>query len=122
MKKLLAIIGLLFAFGSIATATEYYSTIDEQLRHEYFENNVKNQFKKCWRRPATTRSQDKSINLAFTLDQNGNVVNAKIVGSSGLKRYDDFAIKALYKAAPFGKFPPKYKGKTMSFQYVILVI
>lgn len=36
MKKLLAIIGILFAFGSIATATEYYSTIDEQLRHEYF--------------------------------------------------------------------------------------
>ncbi|RAI14321.1 MAG: hypothetical protein DK841_01835 [Candidatus Melainabacteria bacterium] len=122
MKKLLAIIGLLFAFGSIATATEYYSTIDEQLRHEYFENNVKNQIQKCWRRPATTRSQDKSISLVFTLDQNGNVVKARIAGSSGLKRYDDSAIKALYKAAPFGKFPPKYKGKTMSFQYVILVI
>lgn len=45
MKKLLAIIGLLFAFGSIATATEYYSTIDEQLRHEYFENNVKIKFR-----------------------------------------------------------------------------
>lgn len=119
MKKFLAVIGILLVFGSIATATEYYSTIDEQLRHEYFKNNVEKQFDKCWRRPATTRSQKKSISIAFTLDPNGNVIKYKIVNSSGLKRYDDSAVKALYKAAPFGKFPPKYKGKTMSFQYAI---
>ncbi len=122
MKKFLAVIGILLVFSSIATATEYYSTIDEQLRHEYFENNVKKQFIKCWRKPATTKSQDKSINIAFTLDKNGNVIEHRIIDSSGLKRYDDSAVKALYKAAPFGKFPPNYKGKTMSFQYVILVL
>lgn len=122
MKKFLAVIGILLVFGSIATATEYYSTIDEQLRHEYFKNNVEKQFNKCWRKPATTKSQDKSINIAFTLDQNGNVIKYRIVDSSGLKRYDDSAVKALYKAAPFGKFPPKYREKTMSFQLVILAL
>ncbi|MBD5402387.1 TonB C-terminal domain-containing protein [bacterium] len=77
--------------------------------------NLQNSIKAKWI-PAKSKTSN-SVVLLFSLNKKGKVISSKVLESSGSELIDKAAIKALYKAAPFGKLPSEFKGEKIEIQF-----
>ena len=63
--------------------------------------------KQYWRLPPNI-PENLSVKIFVKLDRNGNIVKANIKHSSGYKKFDDAALKAVHDASPLPM--PKHPG------------
>ena len=63
------------------------------------------------------------VKIFFVVDENGNVIEVGVLGSSGFKELDDAVINAIKKASPFGIITAEYGEPplriTGRFKYVL---
>lgn len=113
MKKLLAIIGILFAFVGVAFAS--HLTPDKIPAFEPYMRNMQCKIKRNWTPPNLNVHQP--VILSYTIDRKGKITDAKIVQSSGFPQMDNSAIKALYNASPFGNLPKDYTKDSLTVKF-----
>jgi len=67
--------------------------------------------------PASARARHETgiVELAFTLDRNGNVLTSRIVRTSGFAALDQETIDTVRRAQPFPLPPPNMAGETFDF-------
>jgi TonB family protein len=71
--------------------------------------------KENWDPPKSNSS--KSVVALFKIAKNGNLLNFKILTSSGDKKTDKAAKKAVEKTAPFTPLPDGFKEKSIDIQF-----
>ena len=70
-------------------------------------NTLGARMKQYWRLPPNI-PENLSVKVFVKLDRNGNIVKANIKHSSGYKKFDDAALKAVHDASPLPM--PKHPG------------
>ena len=70
-------------------------------------NTLGARMKQYWRLPPNI-PENLSVKIFVKLDRNGNIVKANIKHSSGYKKFDDAALKAVHDASPLPM--PKHPG------------
>ena len=108
---------MLFMFSINAYAYDYdrhTSSYTEKVFADYMEN-VKSKLAKNWTAPDF--SDDLHTRIVFQIDNEGYVLSAKIVESSGNTLHDESAIYALQKSEPFGNFPNGTTKTSVTINY-----
>lgn len=76
---------------------------------------LQRKIKRNWNPPKADKS--KRVLMLFKIAKNGELLDAKIIQSSGNNAIDLAAAKALKKSAPFEPLPKKFKGKSVDIQF-----
>ena len=77
--------------------------------------NMQKTIKEQWDPPKGTES--KRVVLLYTINKKGEVIKSSVFKSSGDEEMDNAALEALNAAAPFGKLPKSFKGKSVDVQF-----
>lgn len=89
--------------GSPAARQTWYSQLAAHLaRHKRYPSS------------ARRRGQEGVAKLSFVVDRNGQVLEFKLVGSSGYRSLDEAVIKMLKQAEPLPKFPAEMTQDSLS--------
>lgn len=78
-------------------------------------NEMQVKIKKNWNPPNSLKS--KRIIVLFKIGKDGKLLSAKILKSSGSKKADNAALKALQDAQPFKALPKQCKDKSINVQF-----
>ena len=88
-----------------------------------FIQRIREEIKSSWKIPQTfSMDQGLRTEVIFRMDETGRVHDVRIENSSGNPAFDDFCVKAIYKAAPLTPPPPellevaKTEGVKVSFE------
>ena len=65
---------------------------------------------------AARRGMQGTVNLKVTIEQNGDLSNLVLVGSSGYELLDHSALKTMKRAGPFPPLPKNF-GKKITIKY-----
>ena len=81
----------------------------------YF-RHLKELIEGVWVYPKVAREKgiDGSVGIQFTIDIDGNLVQAKVLKSSGYLFLDDAAVKALKDASPFPPLPKRWEQDSLT--------
>lgn len=80
-----------------------------KLQHESYSSELDRHVKKYWSLPEWLAHKPYSAQVRIYLNEQGALINAKIVKSSGVKEYDDSVLESARKASPYPPPPPKFK-------------
>lgn len=81
----------------------------------YYLKEVQRAIKSNWK---PTFSKDKKLAVAlFTVYKNGSLGEVKILKSSKDSSFDEIALTAIKKTAPFPPLPRSFKGKSVDFNF-----
>ncbi len=84
----------------------YYARIRRQL-NQYWGAKVREKLTHLYQQGRTiASSEDKVTKLLITLDKQGKLVKAQVIGDSGVHDLDEAAVEAFRAAAPFPNPPP----------------
>ena len=137
MKKFLLISLCIFAFAGIAFADVSINNVnkyehllvleqnksnsltpaeneDNDYLKEYFSYVIR-KTKANWNIPKG--HEDKQVTLLYTIAKNGDLLDVKVIKSSGSDKADKAAINAVKKSAPFNPLPEEYTGNKLEIQY-----
>lgn len=78
-------------------------------------NRLEHKIKSNWTLPHG--QTDKTTIVTFKIDKNGNILNANVSNSSTDNEFDQAALTAVYKSAPFEAIPESIKDNNITFQY-----
>jgi len=78
-------------------------------------NNLQRKIKFDW--SPTKSSQSKKVVTFLKIQKDGTLSESKIVESSGDQNYDQSALLAIYKAAPFESLPKDFQGNSIDVQF-----
>lgn len=110
MKKIFLIVTLIFVFiQNLAFAQKpniYYVT---------YINRLENKIKSNWILPHG--QVDKTTIITFTVDRNGNLVEPKVINSSGDSEFDQIALNAIYTSVPFEKLPEYIQDDNINISF-----
>lgn len=88
-----------------------------------FIQRIREEIKSSWKIPQTfSMDQGLRTQVIFRMDETGRVHDVRIENTSGNPAFDDFCVKAIYKAAPLTPPPPellevaKTEGVKVSFE------
>jgi colicin import membrane protein len=88
-----------------------------------FIQRIREEIKSSWKIPQTfSMDQGLRTEVIFRMDETGRVHDVRIENTSGNPAFDDFCVKAIYKAAPLTPPPPellevaKTEGVKVSFE------
>ena len=87
----------------------------QELLFAKYIDNLQKDIKNNWNPPRGDESN--RVVVLFKLDKQGNLLNAKIVHSSGSKCADEAAIYAVQKSAPFDSLPIEFTGDSVDIQF-----
>lgn len=79
-----------------------------QLQHEAYLGNIDQHVKKNWSLPQWLANKNYKAQALIKLDERGNVIENKIVKSSGNPDYDDEVLTAIQRSSPFPPPPEKF--------------
>ena len=84
----------------------YYARIRRQL-NQHWGPKVREKLTKLYQQGRTIAStEDKVTKLLITLDKDGRLLKAQVIGDSGIRDLDEAAVEAFRAAAPFPNPPP----------------
>lgn len=97
---------------------------DSDINQENLDNEVnKTNFRPCMKKiqkkiksnwhPCSQVGKQNAVAI-FKIDKNGQLLDLKILKSSGVQKFDEDAISAIYKTAPFQKLPNSFKGELVT--------
>lgn len=86
-------------------------------KYDWYLRSVENKVKRSW--TPSINDPNLSVVLLFTIYKNGKISDIKITESSGNTSLDKLAIKAVKRAAPFGKLPLKW-GSELSVEHKLI--
>ncbi len=88
-----------------------------------FIQRIREEISSNWKIPQTIPTEgDLRTEVLFRMDENGRVYDVRVENPSGNPAFDDFCVKAIYKAAPLTPPPPellevaKTEGVKVSFE------
>jgi len=88
-----------------------------------FIQRIREEISSNWKIPQTISTEgDLRTEVLFRMDENGRVYDVRVENPSGNPAFDDFCVKAIYKAAPLTPPPPellevaKTEGVKVSFE------
>lgn len=82
---------------------KYRATVRLQDFFSDYMSDVRTNIQKSWNPPDFMEKGH--VTLMFKVDRRGEIMETNIIESSGNSVYDESALDAIKKAAPFGKFP-----------------
>lgn len=84
----------------------FYNRIRQKLE-QYWGNSLRDKANQLYQQGRNLATQENYItSLAITIDRKGNIVNIKLLGSSGVSELDDAAVESFNRAGPFPN-PPR---------------
>ncbi len=108
MKKIL--IFVIFIFLSFNTA---FASTDVDFGP--YMRELQRRIKLNWQPPKEKVSQ--SVVTIFSIDKSGELLNERILKSSGNEEYDNIALQTLRSSAPFRPLPAKFTGNKVDVQF-----
>lgn len=78
-------------------------------KYDWYLRSVEDKVKRYW--SPSVNDPNISVDLEFTIYNNGEISDIKAKRSSGNSSLDNLALRAVKLAAPFGKLPPRWKGE-----------
>ncbi|NJO49580.1 MAG: TonB C-terminal domain-containing protein [Leptolyngbyaceae cyanobacterium RM2_2_4] len=89
---------------------EYLAEMDQQIKQQ-------------WRQIQVDVDADRSVEVRFTVSQQGELVQWEVTQSSRLAIADEAAVQAIQRSAPFEPLPPEANReqltRTLTFHYSI---
>lgn len=79
-----------------------------KLQHESYANTLDNHIKQHWSLPEWLANREFRARARVFIDANGNILDRKIVKSSGNSSYDDAVLQTIDRSAPFPAPPEKF--------------
>ena len=110
-KKILVVLSAIAALTCSVSASECSSQGD----FSDYMANLREKIHRTWTPPETL--EEGHAIVIFKLDREGNIISKEITQGSGSDVYDESAIEALKKSAPFGAFPENSKRETLTIKY-----
>ena len=91
--------------------------ISVKLNEEFsvYMKNIQSEIKKYWK-PNKADDKTRAVVL-FSVNKAGELIDAKILTSSGDEVYDKAALTAVKNAAPFAPLPKAFKGSKVDVQF-----
>ncbi|MCM1339294.1 MAG: TonB C-terminal domain-containing protein [Muribaculaceae bacterium] len=123
-KFLTVVLGCILACGCINTAFAADSNANENTQSTAVKDNVdfgpymremQRRIKSNWNPPQDKFSR--KVTLLYEIKKSGEVTNVSIVQSSGNKKMDKSAIKALEAASPLRPLPAEFKEDSVKVQF-----
>ncbi|MDD3437064.1 MAG: TonB family protein [Candidatus Gastranaerophilales bacterium] len=111
MKK--GIIFIIFAFLMLLQNTAF---AEAQNINESYINRIQKKIESNW--VPASGLYDKGTTLLFTMDENGHILNVKVISPSGNNNFDKSAIMAVYKSDPLEHLPGNFKSVNQKFKFV----
>lgn len=69
---------------------------------------------------SSLQNRGKKTVIAFNVDTDGELKNVEIVESSGDEKFDNDALDAIIKSAPFDSFPKEFQGGAIAIKYTFI--
>lgn len=107
MKATVLATGLLLSFGSFAAKRTLNSYFPVNFKDAAYQKAALDKVLKAWAVPARFPAVGKKTVVQSTIGRDGKLVGAVTSLKSGVKEWDDAALRAVRKAAPF---PPLGTG------------
>lgn len=82
-----------------------FSSNGNRIDFTQYLRNLEKKIKSCFHVKNKLKFVNSQVEILFKIDKNGNLKSYKITKSSNIKEFDDNAIAAILKAAPFDQFP-----------------
>jgi colicin import membrane protein len=79
-----------------------------KLQHDNYMSDLDTHIKQNWSLPEWLAKRDLKAQVRVLIDARGNILERKIVKSSGNPNYDEEALAAIDKSAPFPAPPEKF--------------
>lgn len=95
-----------------------------QVRYASYFSRLKERVENGWDYPTEAKRNKLSgnVHLVFTIQRNGQLLEVRVLKSSGAKILDDSAVFAVQKAAPFAPFPKDWTLEKLhiraTFEYI----
>ena len=86
-----------------------------------FLRSIRGKIKRSQHYPRSVRDLDdgSEVQVQFTIQRDGSLVDAKVVASSGSKSLDAVALATVRDGAPFPQFPEGQEGSTLRVEIPI---
>jgi len=117
-RRLLFIIGVLIVIISPAFANSYnYDNRPTMVQNQFkdYMISVHEKIGKTWTPPDILQTGHTVI--VFKIDKNGEIISSEIRESSGNEIFDQSAIDAINRSAPYGNFPVTSSRNSISIMY-----
>ena len=118
MKKILLIILCIFAFAGVTFADVSVNDVDKNGNDDYLKeyfSYVTRKTRTNWNIPRG--QEEKKVTILYKIAKNGDLLDAKVIKSSGSAKADKAALEAVKKSAPFNPLPKQYTGNNLEIQY-----
>lgn len=101
--------------SNTAQINEDDDTNSKDVDFKPYMKNLQKQIKHNWS-PPSQKSSKKTVAL-FKIKKDGTLSGLKILNSSGNEKYDQRALEAIKKTAPFLPLPEDFNGKSIDIQF-----
>ena len=118
MKKILLICLCIFAFAGISFADVSVNDVDKNGNDDYLKeyfSKVTQKTRTNWHIPRG--QEEKKVTILYKIAKNGDLLDVKVIKSSGSAKADKSALEAVKKSAPFKPLPEQYTGNNLEIQY-----
>lgn len=122
---LFALVGSCLALSSILAAAghaQMNAYFQSDFTDMVYQKTATEKVMKTWGMPPAMPAAGKKTVVQSAIGPDGKLVNAVVTMSSGLKRWDDAALTAVKKAAPFSPLPASYKGNAVQVHWHFSVV
>ena len=113
MKKFILFVVFLIGFMLVQTAA---FSQDYDIYTVAYMNRLQNKVKSNW--VISHGEPDVKTVVAFKITKDGKITNAVITNKSGDDEFDQNALSAIYKSAPFENIPQSINGDNLSINFV----
>lgn len=114
-RGLLVIISCAIALSAIAQEPYYNRPAAVQQEFSSYMENVQTSLQKNWIPPDFLETGH--VRVLFRINSDGKVLSSRIVETSGNEVYDESALDAIKKSAPFDKFPETTYRESITINY-----
>jgi colicin import membrane protein len=94
--------------GNVLAAGTELKGLD-RLQHDAYIGQIDRHVKKHWTLPEWLMDKDLKSQVLVKFDENGQILSAQLIKSSGNPSYDELTLDAVNKSSPFPTPPEKFK-------------
>jgi periplasmic protein TonB len=116
MTRRLAALALLVSATALAKP-QLQTFFQSTLSNTAYQQKVFNKVAKVWKQPKETPAVGKKTVVRATLARDGRLVSAQVSMASGSKTWDDAAVAAVKKAAPFDPLPDDFAYPSLEVDF-----
>lgn len=107
----------LLSSGAALAGAQLQVYFQSNLTQADYQQKVFAKVSAAWQTPAKTPPPGKKAVVQAVLDRGGKLLSAVVSTSSGVKAWDDAALAAVKRAAPFERLPAGFKPDSVEVHF-----